>query len=165
MSIAKLALVTAVILIGSRSFAQESPAGRESRGARGRGPVEAVELPGTPGWLADFEFEQESFTFVRLQYTSLRRNGRFQRGMWMTDYPDADLALAVQVGAMTQLDVSHPSKALKIVDPQLVASFPDNVHSERTGWETFPSKKAPPRDSAKLPDSVQRRRSGLPGSM
>ena len=73
-------------------------------------------LPGAPGWLKSYEFLQQEFTFVRINYTSSNDRGR---GRWSTDYPDADLNLSSQLAVQTSLKVDPKGKVMKLTDPKL----------------------------------------------
>ncbi|MHC4405336.1 MAG: DUF4159 domain-containing protein [Planctomycetota bacterium] len=89
---------------------------RIRRSVRSQEQPRTVELEGVPGWLKDHEFKQESFTFVRIRYDG--GAGR-RRSSWATDFPAADLNLAAQIGILTKLDVSEPSRVLRLTDPAL----------------------------------------------
>jgi hypothetical protein len=69
-----------------------------------------------PNWLSTYNFKHDTFTFVRIQYDPLVK----RYAAWATDFPDADLNLAMQLGKMTKLDVSVPSKVLRVTDADLV---------------------------------------------
>jgi hypothetical protein len=75
-----------------------------------------IDLPTVPQWLKTFKFEQSSFSFVRIRYDSY---GYGRRQSWTTDYPDADLNFATQIGKFTSLDVSNPCIILRLTDPEL----------------------------------------------
>ena len=73
-------------------------------------------LPGVPDWLAGHAFEQDAFTFVRIRYDSAAPGGRRSALLWATDFPDAELNLVAQLGHLTRLDVSEPSRVLRLTD-------------------------------------------------
>ncbi len=76
-----------------------------------------IDLPAVPQWLKTFKFENAKFTFVRIRYDS--HDSTRRKFSWLTDFPDADLNFAVQVGRFTSLDVSTPSLVLRLTDPRL----------------------------------------------
>ena len=86
-----------LVTISVHVLAQDRQVGRARTTEDARGKT--VELDDVPDWLANHDFPQSTFTFVRVQYDSA---GRYST--WATDYPDADLNLAAQVGSMTKLD-------------------------------------------------------------
>jgi hypothetical protein len=94
---------------------QDEPLRREP--TRGKQP-QPVALKGVPDWLKDHKFKQRGFTFVRIKYDSVGLPGR-RSSSWATDFPDADLNLAAQVGHLTRLDCSEPSRVLRSTDPEL----------------------------------------------
>ena len=54
-------------------------------------------------WTIDPEFEHDTFTFVRIRYTSAWRG---RRGYpWNTDYPDSDLNFSFRLQQLTSLKV------------------------------------------------------------
>jgi hypothetical protein len=79
----------------------------------------AVELDNVPGWLKGHQFKQTKFTFVRIKYDTAGGTPRSRAMNWATDFPDADLNLAATFGSLTKLDVSEPSRVLRLNDPQL----------------------------------------------
>lgn len=100
-----------VLLLMSANDAAAQRAAAPSVQSRQFRPAVLPDLEGVPDWLEEYEFEQEEFTFVRIQYDS-DSNGRF----WMTDYPDADINLAGQLGRLTSLDVSPEPQVLRLTD-------------------------------------------------
>lgn len=89
--------------------------------------TDELQLVGVPDWLKTHEFEQDNFTFVRIRYGETDKPpgvpGRRRGSSWLTDYPDADLNFARQLGHETKLDVTQPSKVLRLTDPKLT-DFP-----------------------------------------
>lgn len=69
-----------------------------------------------PEWPKQLEFRVSKFTFARIKYQSNVPN---RRSLWATDFPDADLNFSAQIGSMTKLDVSEPSRVLELTDPDL----------------------------------------------
>lgn len=82
-------------------------------------PILDLEVPNAPDWMTTHKYRQKSFTFVRLRYGSAGGQTPKRRSLWATDYPDADLNLALLFGKLTALDVSTPSLVLDITDPKL----------------------------------------------
>jgi hypothetical protein len=72
-----------------------------------------------PQWLREYKFEQERFTFVRIQYGSTALGRRRGGGGWLTDYPDADVSLTAEIAAQTSLEVDLLGKILKLTDESL----------------------------------------------
>ena len=70
-SMASMILATVASAPGP-TIEQDEPARRGTP----RAPQQPIELPGVPDWLADHEFDRESFTFVRIQYDPVGRRGR-----------------------------------------------------------------------------------------
>ncbi len=82
---------------------------------------------GPPGWLKDYRFKSETFTFVRLKYDQ-------PVGRWATDYPDADINFSKRLGELTSLDVSPDGVVLETTDPHL-REFPFAYLSANGNWE------------------------------
>jgi len=75
---------------------------------------------GVPEWEVEPAFAKDTFTFVRLRYSSARGySGWGGSGDWRTDYPDAELNLAYRLQQMTSLKVDPDGKVLSISDPEL----------------------------------------------
>jgi hypothetical protein len=72
--------------------------------------------PPPPPWLKAYRFPQSTFTFVRVKYGAERG---VRSGLWATDYPDADLKFAAQLGRITSLDVSEPSRVFCLTDVEI----------------------------------------------
>jgi len=72
-----------------------------------------LDRKGVPNWELKEQFEEDVFTFARIQYDSFRRWG------WRTDYPDADLNLSYRLQQMTSLKVDPNGKVLRLTDPKL----------------------------------------------
>jgi hypothetical protein len=98
----------------------QTPPGATPDAAVRRTAVENLTLD-APAWLKDFRFAQTKFTFVRIQFDDRPR--RSANGLWATDYPDADLNLVAQLGRLTKLDVSQPSRVMRFTDPA-IADYP-----------------------------------------
>jgi hypothetical protein len=73
-----------------------------------------IGLAGVPQWLESHDFKEDKSTFVRIRYS-----GKGGRSSWATDFPDADLNLAAQLGSMTKLDVTEPVGVHRVTDPAL----------------------------------------------
>jgi Domain of unknown function (DUF4159) len=69
---------------------------------------------GVPTWDVDPAFKEDVFTFVRIQYNSTGRWGR-----WATDFPDSDLNFSYRLQQLTSLKVDPNGKILELTDPEL----------------------------------------------
>ena len=69
-----------------------------------------TELQGVPPWLKNYDFKRDAFTFVRIEY---------EGWAWAVDFPAADLNPTAQLGQLTTLDVSQPTRVLRLSDPAL----------------------------------------------
>ncbi len=69
---------------------------------------------GVPLWENEQTDPDDVFTFVRIQYTSIR--GRYT---WDTDYPDADLNFSYRLQQLTALKADPRGKILKLTDEEL----------------------------------------------
>jgi hypothetical protein len=63
---------------------------------------------------ADLKFKQESFTFVRIQYSSGRG-----RSLWSVDYPDADLNFSTRFQKVTGLKTELEGKVMALTNAEL----------------------------------------------
>jgi Domain of unknown function (DUF4159) len=112
-------LVTSVAIVCATaySFAQYRFK-TEVRTARGE-PGDA-EPP--PMWTNSLSFKKDTFTFARIRYSS---NGgrRYARnsgaGIWMIDFPDADLNFSWRLSQMTSLNVDPNCRVIDITDAEL----------------------------------------------
>ena len=78
--------------------------------------------PVTDGnWEINDEFQGDTFTFVRIRYTSFdRRSGRRGRwSRWRTDYPDSDLNFSFRLQQLTSLKVNPTPVILDLTDERL----------------------------------------------
>lgn len=105
-----LFLIGILVLQSAQGFAQ---GGRDRR----RGPDY---YRNTPEWELDPKFENDCFTFVRIQYRSTRN---VSSSVWWTDYPDADNNLSWRLHQLTALKVAPMPKLFQIMDDQLL-SYP-----------------------------------------
>jgi hypothetical protein len=83
-----------------------------------RGRTSAMSRNGVPSWEVDGEFARDVFTFVRIQYDSVGRRGRWNE-KWRIDWPDAELNLSYRLQQMTSLKVNPDPIVLQITDPEL----------------------------------------------
>jgi hypothetical protein len=78
---------------------------------------------GVPMWENDAEFENDVFTFVRIQYDSDNSWGGRRRwrgyGDWSTDYPDSDLNFSYRLQQLTSLKVNPEPVILRLSDERL----------------------------------------------
>jgi len=72
---------------------------------------------GVPTWQFDERFPLDSFTFVRVQYDSMR--GRGGGGGCWTDYPDSDLNFSLRLQQLTSLKVNPEPIVLRLTDDRL----------------------------------------------
>ena len=68
-------------------------------------------------WKNDPEFEDDVFTFVRIEYDSYGSFGWWER--WDNDYPDADWNFSYRLQQLTSLTTAPDSKILRLTDPEL----------------------------------------------
>ncbi|MDY3560758.1 DUF4159 domain-containing protein [Gemmata sp. JC673] len=92
-----------------------------ARQPRYRAPSELpANRAGVPDWKVDPNFKNDVFTFVRIEYDSLRRGfGRGGGGGWRTDWPDAELNLSFRLQQLTSLRVNPNPIVLRLTDPRL----------------------------------------------
>ena len=88
--------------------------GRGGAGFRPR-PVPARDE--FPQWKNPPGFEQDGFTFVRIQYDSYGPFGWWDR--WDNDYPDGDWNFSYRLQQMTSLKVDPDGRVLRFSDPEL----------------------------------------------
>lgn len=70
-----------------------------------------------PRWKNSPGFEQDAFTFVRIQYDSYGPFGWWDR--WDNDYPDGDWNFSYRLQQMTSLKVDPDGRVLRFSDPEL----------------------------------------------
>jgi len=70
-----------------------------------------------PTWEIKTEFEDDVFTFVRIQYDSFGPFGWWDR--WDNDYPDGDWNLSYRLQQLTALEVAPNSQVIRLSDPEL----------------------------------------------
>lgn len=102
-----LAVVTALFSSHGEAQFGGGPYGRGNRGI-------TSDRNGVPTWEVDTPFKDDVFTFVRIQYNSYNRWGK-----WRTDYPDADLNFSYRLQQLTSLKVDPNGVVLELTDPQL----------------------------------------------
>lgn len=71
-----------------------------------------------PTWETNADFEEDVFTFVRIQFDSDGPFGWHDR--WDNDYPDGDWNFSLRLQQLTSLSVAPNSKVLRLDDPQLL---------------------------------------------
>lgn len=80
---------------------------------------------GVPDWENNKRFQDDVFTFVRIQYSSGGRGGFGFRGRggrggaWRTDYPDSDLNLSFRLQQLTSLKVEPRPIYMRLTDDRL----------------------------------------------
>jgi hypothetical protein len=102
-----------ILVTGAIVVAQDY--GRRSRRQRS---YRETDRGGVPQWERKKSFEHDVFTFVRVEYDSIRGGWRGQ-GRWATDYPDADLNLSYRLKELTSLEVDPDGKTMRLTDPEL----------------------------------------------
>ncbi len=111
--------------VGGLALAQRFPQGRGGGG--GRGPARIPDdRAGVPDWKVDRRFQDDVFTFVRVEYSDGyggggRRGGRggWGGGRWRTDFPDSDLNFSYRLQQLTALRVNPVPITLRLTDPKL----------------------------------------------
>jgi hypothetical protein len=68
-------------------------------------------------WEIDPEFENDVFTFVRIEYDSVGSFGWWER--WDNDHPDADWNFSYRLQQLTSLNVAVDSEYFRLTDPRL----------------------------------------------
>lgn len=71
-----------------------------------------------PTWQHPESFEDDVFTFVRLQYDAYGPFGWWDR--WDNDYPDGDWNFSYRLQQLTSLEVAPTSKVFRVTDPELL---------------------------------------------
>ena len=66
-------------------------------------PTNVEDRGGVPLWDVGKEFKHDTFTFVRIKYTSFSDHGEY--GKWSTDYLDADVNFSFRLQELTSLEV------------------------------------------------------------
>lgn len=93
----------------------EPPPGNEKAGevAKERELVE-VQIPPLSKGAATVAFQHDSFTFVRIKYSSKGR-----RALWGVDYPEADRNFSARLEKVTGLKANKDGRVLELTDPNL----------------------------------------------
>jgi hypothetical protein len=63
----------------------------------------------------ELKVKHDSFTFVRIKYSGFNR----RRGVWMTDYPDSDLAFSARFQKEVGVKADPKGIVLELTDPKL----------------------------------------------
>ncbi|MDA7918742.1 DUF4159 domain-containing protein, partial [Mariniblastus sp.] len=93
-------------------FASLQDFSRQQRGRRS-----TSDRASYPTWEIDSQFEEDVFTFVRIQYDSTGRSRR--GGQWSNDYPDCDWNFSVRLHELTSMKVDPNGKVIRLTDPTL----------------------------------------------
>ena len=73
-----------------------------------------------PTWKNDPEFENDVFTFVRIQYDSDVSYGSYNWwDRWDNDYPDGDMNFSFRLHQLTSIEVAPNPKLLRLTDSEL----------------------------------------------
>lgn len=126
MAVTLTPVVVLLLTAANNLAAQEAPSVQSRRSRSAVLP----DLEGVPDWLKEYEFGQEEFTFVRIQYDSTRR----RVAQWATDFPDADINLVGQLAKLTSLKVASEPEALRVTEVNPV-DHPFVYLSEGGHWE------------------------------
>ena len=100
--------VAAVVAIAATAVVAQRGRSRNYTYERDRGEV--------PEWSNEPGFEQDTFAFTRVIYTS---GGWGGRGGWDTDYRDADLNFSFRLQQLTAMKVDPEGKKLRVTDEDL----------------------------------------------
>ena len=82
------------------------------------------DLAGAPSWPTD------EFHFVRMYYDS---GGRWGRGGWRTDYPDAEYHFTMGVGRLTRVEIGQQARILEVTD-DMIFDYPWLYAVEVGSW-------------------------------
>lgn len=107
-----------LLLAAGAALAQWGWRGGGGRFERARTPREITQHAGeTPNWTNTPGFENDTFTFVRIQ----RDQGSYgSGGPWWTDAPDSDLNLSYRLQQMTALKVNPDGLFMRLTDQALL---------------------------------------------
>lgn len=89
------------------------------RGQQGAKVKASTNTPAPVKKLTDLKFKHQSFTFVRIQYSSEQP----RRSMWMTDYPNADLNFTARFQKETGLKCERDGRVMTLTNSEL-SRFP-----------------------------------------
>lgn len=111
----KIAFLIAIllVLVVASSFAQFPGSNRGRDSGRRRIPSRSE----FPTWQQPPHFEQDVFTFVRIQYDSFGPFGWWDR--WDNDYPDGDWNFSIRLRQLTSFQVDPDGRVLRLTDPDL----------------------------------------------
>ena len=84
------------------------------------------DLNGAPSW------PTEEFHFVRMYYDN-GGGGRWGRGGWLTDYPDAEYHFTMGVGRLSRVQIGEQSRMLDVTD-DTIFDYPWLYAVEVGGW-------------------------------
>ena len=79
---------------------------------RSRDLTDPGDRNGVPRWSNEPGFEEDVFTFVRIEYGG--------SGQWSTDYPDSDLNLSFRLQELTTLKVDPDGRIMRLDAPELL---------------------------------------------
>lgn len=82
-------------------------------GSRGQPPKSRSDYP---MWELAPSFEEDGFTFVRIQYGA---GGRRGGGGWRNDYPDSDWNFSYRLQQLTSMRVDPNGRIMRLTDPDL----------------------------------------------
>lgn len=119
LALAALLAASSLVLAQRRWRGGRHGEGLAPEGVRTAREVESHST-GTPAWTNPRGFENDAFTFVRIQYD--HGGGGWGAG-WQTDLPDSDLNLSYRLQQITSMRVDPDGRILRLTDPAL-AGFP-----------------------------------------
>lgn len=88
---------------------------------------------GVPVWKNDDGFQQDTFTFARVRYHSMWREGN-----WRIDYPDSDLNFSLRLQQLTSMKVNPDPVVVELSDEKLF-DYPFLYMIEPGGIELYPA--------------------------
>jgi hypothetical protein len=115
--------VTIIIAQGRMRQMNDFRTGRRSRNLssyrqRGMQPRLSTSRSDYPMWEISPGFDNDVFTFVRIQYDSYGSFGGWNR--WDNDHPDGDWNFSFRLQQLTSMEVAPNSLVLRLTDPELV---------------------------------------------
>jgi hypothetical protein len=88
-------------------------------GAQNKADFKSAEIPLAHKNRDELKLKHDSFTFVRIKYSGPATGRGRGRGMWMTDYPDSDVAFSARLQKEIGLKTDPKGTVLALTDPKL----------------------------------------------
>ena len=98
---------------------QRGMGGRGGFGGRRGGPPPIPNRGDYPTWEYPSDFQEDVFTFTRVQYDSGGFGGRGGDN-WQNDYPDCDWNLSFRLHQLTAMAVDPNGKVVRLTDPEML---------------------------------------------